>query len=78
MERVIEMILREIEDDISINGRGVNVELSGKGVLKRRKAIRLIGSVDSELQKQKVKGIAEHHAGDQFTVLDELSVKAPT
>ncbi|UCF99961.1 MAG: hypothetical protein JSV89_10595 [Spirochaetaceae bacterium] len=77
MERVIEMVLREIEDDISINGRGVNVELSGKGVLKRRKTIRLIGSVDSEAQRQKVKRIAEHHAGDQYTVLDELSVKAP-
>jgi len=76
MERVIEMVLRDIEDDNSINARGVNVELSGQGFLKRRKSIHLIGSVDSEMQRQKVKRIAEHHAGDQYAVLDELSIKA--
>jgi hypothetical protein len=29
------------------------------------------------VQKQKVKRIAEHHAGKLYAVLDELSVKAP-
>ncbi len=77
MERVIKMILRDIEDDNSINARGVNVELSGQGLLKRRKSVRLIGSVDSEMQRQKIKRIAVHHAGNQYTVLDELSVKSP-
>jgi hypothetical protein len=77
MERVIEMIQRDIEDDNSINGRGVRVELSGRGFLKRKKSIRLSGSVDSESQREKVKNIAQHHAGDQYTVVDELSVKAP-
>ena len=77
MEKVIEMILREIEDDNSINGRGINVELSSRGLLKRRKSVRLVGSVDSEAQRQKVKRIAEHHAGRQYMVLDDLSVKAP-
>jgi osmotically-inducible protein OsmY len=77
MERVVEMILRDIEDDSSINGRGVNVELSGQGFLKRRKSVRLIGSVDSEAQRQKIKRIAEHHAGEQYAVIDELSVKSP-
>ena len=77
MERVIEMILRDIEDDNSINARGVNVELSGQGFLKRRKSVRLIGTVDSEMQRQKIKHIAEHHAGDQYAVLDELSIKSP-
>ena len=77
MERVVEMILRDIEDDHTINAHGVNVELSQKGLLKRRKSVRLIGSVDSEMQRQKVRRIAEHHAGDQYEIQDELTVKAP-
>jgi osmotically-inducible protein OsmY len=77
MERVVEMILRDIEDDNTINARGVNVEFSGKGLLKKRKTVRLIGSVHSEAERQKVKSIAEHHAGDQYEVQDELTVKAP-
>ena len=76
MDKVIETILRDIEDDNSINGRGVKIETGG-GFLKRRKTIHLSGSVDSEVQRQKVKRIAEHHAGKLYTVLDELSVKTP-
>ncbi len=77
MDRVVELILRDIEDDNSINAHGVNVELSGKGFLKKKKSVRLLGSVNSKIEKEKVKRIAEHHAGDQYQVLDELTVKSP-
>jgi osmotically-inducible protein OsmY len=77
MDKVVELILRDIEDDNSINSRGVNVELSGKGFLKRKKSVRLFGSVDSKMDKEKVKRIAEHHTGDQYQVLDELTIKSP-
>jgi GTP cyclohydrolase II len=76
MDRIVEMILRDIEDDASINGRGVNIELSGKGLLKRRKSLRLLGSVESEAERQKIRRIAERHAGAQAQVLDEIEVKA--
>ena len=76
MERVVEMILRDIEDDNTINARGVNVEFSGKGVLKKRKTVRLIGSVESEAEREKVRRIAEHHAGDQYQIEDDLTVRA--
>ena len=75
MKTVLELIMRGIEDDSSINARGVKVELVSRGVLKMRKSVRLFGTVDSESQRQKVKRIAEHHTGDQYDVLDELTVK---
>ena len=75
MDRIVELILRDIEDDTSINARGVKVELSGKGFLKKKKSVRLFGSVDSQTEKEKVKRIAEHHAGDQYQVLDELAIR---
>jgi len=77
METIVELILRDIEDDISINAHRVNVELSGKGFLKTKKSVRLFGSVDSKMDKEKVKRSAEHHAGAQYQVLDELTVKSP-
>lgn len=77
MKTIVELILRDIEDDISINAHRVNVELSGKGFLKAKKSVRLFGSVDSKMDKEKVKRIADHHAGDQYQVLDELAVKSP-
>ena len=77
MKTIAELIMRNIEEDNSINSRGVNVELVSRGVLKRRKSVRLFGTVDSESQRQKVKRIAEHHAGDQYDIIDELTVKEP-
>lgn len=77
MKTIVELILRDIEDDVSINANRVNVELSGRGFLKTKKSVRLFGSVDSKMDKEKVKRIADHHAGDQYQVLDELTVKSP-
>jgi hypothetical protein len=77
MKTIVELILRDIEDDVSINANRVNVELSGRGFLKTKKSVRLFGSVDSKMDKEKVKRIADHHAGDQHQVLDELTVKSP-
>ncbi len=77
MKTVSELIMRNIEEDNSINARGVKVELVSRGVLKRRKSVRLFGTVDSESQKQKVKRIAEHYKGDQYDIIDELTVKEP-
>lgn len=77
MKTIVELILRDIEDDVSINANRVNVELSGRGFLKTKKSVRLFGSVDSKMDKEKVKRIADHHAGDQYQVLDELAVKSP-
>jgi osmotically-inducible protein OsmY len=77
MDRVVELILRDIEDDNSINAHRVNVELSGKGFLKKKKSVRLFGSVNSKVEKEKVRRIAEHHGGDQYQVLDELTIKSP-
>jgi len=77
MKTVSELIMRYIEEDNSINARGVNVELVSRGFLKRRKSVRLFGTVDSESQRQKVKRIVEHHTGDQYDILDELTVKEP-
>ena len=77
METVLQLIMRGIEDDNSINARRVKIELVSRGVLKRRKSVRLFGTVDSESQRQKVKRIAEHHAGDQYDIIDELTVKEP-
>jgi hypothetical protein len=75
MSDVISMIRRDITDDDSIKSRDIILEAKAKGLVKRRRFIRIHGSVNSQLAKDKVTRIAEHHAGDNYDIVNELSVK---
>ncbi len=75
MSDVINMIQRDIQDDGSIKSHDIMLEAKAKGLIKRRKFIRIHGSADSQLSIDKVTRIAEHHAGDNYDIINELVVK---
>ena len=75
MSDISNMILRDIEDDVSITGKDISVQVVGKGILKRKRQIRLTGSVGSEAEKRKAGQIAVHHAGSGYEVVNDLIVK---
>ena len=69
------LVLRDIEDDGSIRSKDISVLVESKGLLRRKKALKLTGSVGSEAEKKKAGQIAAHHAGEAYEVLNELSVR---
>lgn len=68
------MIMRDIEDDSSIDANDIVLRTASRGFLKKRKTIHVEGFVNTELAREKVTKIAEHHAGDNFSVSNELAV----
>jgi osmotically-inducible protein OsmY len=75
MSDITSIIRRDIEDDVSINSHGVKIEIKSGGLFGRKK-LYLSGTVGTETEKEKVSRIAEHHAGNAYEVVDDLSVKA--
>jgi osmotically-inducible protein OsmY len=74
MADVSAMVLRDIEDDVSISSKDISVLIEGQGFLKK-KALKLAGSVGSEAEKRKAGQIAAHHAGEIYQVVNELTVR---
>lgn len=74
MADVSALVLRDIEDDVSIRSKDISVRIEGQGFLKK-KALKLTGSVGSETEKRKAGQIAAHHAGSLYQVLNELTVR---
>ena len=75
MSDITDMIMRDIEADVSIKTHTISIETDSKGFLRRRKILRLVGTVHSEASKEKASRIAEHHAGDNYDVVNELTIK---
>jgi len=75
MSDVIDMIRRDIEDDHSIKSHDILLEVKAKGFIRRRKFIRIHGATNSQQSKDKAAQIAQHHAGENFDVINELIVK---
>jgi len=67
-------IMRDIETDPTIDSKGITIEIQTKGFRKRKK-IRLIGSVNSEIDMKKVIRKVEHFAGDNYDVENNLIIK---
>jgi osmotically-inducible protein OsmY len=75
MADVVGMVMREIEDDVTIASKDISVQIESKGILKRKKTLKLNGSVGSEAEKRKAGQIAAHHAGQAYEVVNELLVR---
>lgn len=69
------VIMDELESDPSIDTRGISIRIKPGGILKRRKAIQISGTVNSEEAKEKVTRIAEKHVGDNYYVINDLVVQ---
>jgi hypothetical protein len=68
------VLMDELESDPLIDTKGISIQLRPKGFLRRKKAIHILGTINSEEAKNKVTQIAEKHAGDAYTVINELVV----
>ncbi|MFW6312719.1 MAG: hypothetical protein ACOC2N_02415 [Spirochaetota bacterium] len=78
MADIVEMIRRDIEDDVSIEARGLIVDIDRKGVLVKHDIVRVSGSVSSEQERDKIREIVDHHAGSTYKVDFNVSVKEAT
>ena len=76
MTDLVSTIMKDIQDDGLINATDVVMDITSKGFFQRRKFLRIHGSVKTEMEKKKVIQMAEHHSGDNYSILDELTVKA--
>jgi hypothetical protein len=70
------VIMRDMEADPTIDSKKLTIEVTATGFLKKRKFIRLIGSVKSETEKKKAMQIAVHFAGDNYNVENNLIIKS--
>ncbi len=75
MSDVINTIRRDVDDDSSIHANGINIQVETKGFLPRRKFIHITGAVERESDKNKVMQIVNHHAGDNFNIVNDLMIK---
>ena len=71
------MIMRDIEDDVSIRVKGLAVEITKKGFLSRRKTLVIRGTVENQHDRDKIASIANHHAGDSFEIDNLVAVRTP-
>jgi len=78
MADIVEMIRRDIEDDISIKPSGLTVEMERKGVLVKHDIVRVSGRVSGEQEREKIRRIVDHHAGDTYRVEFSVAVKQTT
>ena len=69
------VILDDIGSDASVDSSGIDLEITSRGLLKRRKVIRLFGTVKTEEEKNKVTRIAERHTGEDYSVINNLSLR---
>ena len=74
MSDIDTMIRRDIEDDPSIQVKALTVELRRKGLLPRRRFVHVGGTVQTEREKSRIDQIARHHAGDAYTVVNEVKL----
>ena len=74
MEDIRSVIVEEIESDPLLKATDIGIEVSAKGFIKRRKAIRVFGAVHSQDAKSMILRIVRRHAGDNFDVMDEIAV----
>lgn len=75
MSDITAMIVRDIEADAAIKVNGLAVELTKHGVFARKKTIVLSGTVKDARTKDKVEHIANHHAGDMYSIENRIEVK---
>ncbi len=75
MADIVEMIRRDIEDDITIKPSGLIVDMERKGLLVKHDIVRVSGRVSSDRDRSKIRRIVDHHAGDTYKVDFDVSVK---
>ena len=76
MQDIERYIRDDVESDPSIDSRGLVIEVNKKGLFKKRSRLCISGAVGNESSKKKILSIAEKQAGDNYDIVDTLTVKA--
>ena len=77
MADITDMIVRDVQDDISLKPHGFTVVLDPKKLFSRHRTIRVTGSVASQHELEQIHHIVDHHAGDTYQVVFEIKVNEP-
>ncbi len=75
MPAVDQVILDNVRNEPSLENSNIGAEIQRGGFLRRRKTVRLYGTVHDEHAKKKIEQIAEHAVGDNYDLVDEIVVK---
>ena len=75
MPSVEQVIVDNVRNEPSLEKSNVGAEIKGGGLLRRRKAVRLFGTVHTEQAKKKIEEIAQRAAGDNYDIIDEIVIK---
>lgn len=75
MQAIDTLIMRDIEQDGAIRVKGLAVDVRRKSLFGHRKVLRVAGTVRTAIERDKVLRIAEHHCGNSYDVLDDMTIK---
>ncbi|WP_455381774.1 hypothetical protein [Salinispira pacifica] len=76
MEALVRRILDELANDPQVHASNINVELQKVGGLfKKRTALHVFGSVNSEEERETVMRTVKRAAGEQMEITSDLAVK---
>jgi hypothetical protein len=71
---IVDKIMSEIESDPTIDAKEVNLVMTSKGFLKRRKILNVYGEVQSAAEKKRLLEIVKRQVGSTFDVEDKIVV----
>jgi hypothetical protein len=74
MAELIDKIMAEIESDPLINAKEITLDIQSKGFLKRTKILNVNGLAESIAERDAVMKLVQHHAGDNYEVVNKMVV----
>lgn len=75
MSDIADLIRRDVDDDVTLRPHGFTVDLVKKGFLTKQKTLQVGGTVTTERERDRIRSIVNHHAGDAYRVEFNLSVR---
>lgn len=74
MADVIDKIMAEFESDPLIHAKSLNLVLSSKGFLSRKRVLNIFGTTESAAEKERAVKIVQRQAGSIYDVEDKIVV----
>jgi hypothetical protein len=74
MTDITDKIMAEFESDPTINAKSLNLVMTSRGFLKRRRILNVYGTVESATEKDRAMKIVQRQAGDNYDVEDKIVV----
>ena len=75
MSDIAHLISRDIDDDVTLKPHGLIVDLDRKGFLVKQKVLHVGGAVGSKRERDRIRAIVDHHAGDAYRVEFSVAVR---